>query len=127
LYCVYCGRVAHRCKCDQPESRLNRFLRRAGASYTPAWRDAPYKRGVPPQIKQHERATLRKHYRTWHAALVERYGARCQHCGAEDTLVLDHIVPVARGGKSELSNLQLLCPACNTAKGKLAYDCRPVS
>lgn len=29
---------------------------------------------------------------------------------------IDHIVPLARGGRHELSNLQLLCRRCNTRK-----------
>lgn len=31
---------------------------------------------------------------------------------------LDHIVPTALGGKSELSNLQILCQKCNVGKYK---------
>lgn len=90
----------------------------------PRLRATPYKRGVPPQVKRRERYTLRKHYAAWFTTLTERDGARCQHCGAEDALVLDHVVSIARGGRSELDNLQILCAACNTAKGKLVYDCR---
>lgn len=32
-------------------------------------------------------------------------------------LTLDHIVPVSKGGPSELSNYQCLCSACNAKKG----------
>ena len=44
---------------------------------------------------------------------------RCRECGAtnkETTLEIDHIVPVAKGGTNDLSNLQTLCKACNRAK-----------
>ena len=44
---------------------------------------------------------------------------RCRECGAtnkETTLEIDHIVPVAKGGSNNLSNLQTLCKACNRAK-----------
>lgn len=127
-YCAYCGRVAHRCACGAANSRLRRFLAIIHAPHRPLWRDAPYKRGVPPQVKRHERAIARRHHDAWHTALVACYGAMCQHCRATGVpLVLDHVVPVAKGGKSDLSNLQLLCAACNAAKGKLAYDCRPPS
>jgi hypothetical protein len=45
---------------------------------------------------------------------------RCQHCGwsVEDgaRLEVDHIMPVAKGGGSERSNLQALCADCNLGK-----------
>ena len=39
--------------------------------------------------------------------------------GKEDGVKLhvDHIVPVSRGGKSVMSNLQTLCEDCNCGKG----------
>jgi 5-methylcytosine-specific restriction endonuclease McrA len=49
--------------------------------------------------------------------LLEKFGRRCVYCGA--TLVpfeVEHIVPVARGGTSRISNLALACHACNDAK-----------
>lgn len=44
----------------------------------------------------------------------------CQLCGAgpdETVLHVDHIVPVSRGGLSDLSNLRVLCARCNLGKG----------
>ncbi|MGJ3238068.1 MAG: HNH endonuclease [Anaerolineae bacterium] len=87
----------------------------------------PYKRGVPPQLKRRERYQLRKHYSDWYQALCARDGEQCANCGAKGTdvsLVLDHIISVAKGGQSELDNLQLLCAECNRIKGKLCIDCR---
>lgn len=44
----------------------------------------------------------------------------CRHCGKympdEVGLHIDHIVPVSRGGKTVLSNLQVLCSKCNGNK-----------
>lgn len=55
-------------------------------------------------------------------------GGRCALCGAtkdEVPLEVDHIIPRSRGGKNELSNLQVLCSRCNRAKGnKDATDFR---
>jgi hypothetical protein len=45
---------------------------------------------------------------------------RCALCGAtkENTLLdVDHIIPRSRGGKTEYSNLQVLCAKCNRSKG----------
>jgi ATP adenylyltransferase len=53
---------------------------------------------------------------------------RCALCGAtkdERPLDVDHIIPRSRGGKNELSNLQVLCSKCNRSKGnKDATDFR---
>ena len=46
-----------------------------------------------------------------------RDGHVCVQCGAQPPLELDHIIPVARGGSSELNNLQSLCKPCNRKKG----------
>jgi 5-methylcytosine-specific restriction enzyme A len=40
----------------------------------------------------------------------------CSSCGATDDLSADHIVPKARGGRNVLSNVQVLCRSCNSAK-----------
>lgn len=126
-YCTYCGRVAYRCKCGSPDSNLQQFLARQSeyTAYIPQHRETPYKRGVPPQIKRRERNTMRRIFKTAYADLVANYGEMCLNCGAIDDLVIDHIISIAKGGRSEMANLQLLCPECNRLKGKLCIDCRP--
>jgi len=129
-YCAYCGRVAHRCQCNDDDSRLHQFFARhpkPPQNYYPKWIKQPYKRGVPPQVKRKIRYQLRKHYSTWYANLAEQYGEHCANCGIlpddKQQLVLDHIISVAQGGQSQLDNLQLLCAECNRIKGKLCIDC----
>jgi 5-methylcytosine-specific restriction endonuclease McrA len=58
-------------------------------------------------------AATRKH----RVGVFERDGHRCQICGSTENLVLDHIVPIAKGGGDEPSNLQALCWSCNSRKG----------
>ena len=57
--------------------------------------------------------------------VMKRDGFRCVLCGAtiDDGVKLhvDHIIPVSRGGKTEMSNLRTLCERCNLGKGA-KYD-----
>ena len=53
--------------------------------------------------------------------IMERDNYTCQICGKympdEVGLQIDHIVPVAKGGKTVPSNLRVLCNKCNGRKG----------
>jgi 5-methylcytosine-specific restriction endonuclease McrA len=60
-------------------------------------------------------------------ALVERYGGRCLACGSDGPLTMDHVVPLARGGLHDISNLQPLCRPCNLQKWLSPRDYRGVS
>ena len=47
---------------------------------------------------------------------------RCHYCGRSAPpadLTMDHIVPVARGGRSTKGNVVPCCKACNNAKKQL--------
>lgn len=44
-------------------------------------------------------------------------GATCAACGSPDKLVIDHVIPVSRGGLDVRENLQALCLQCNVEKG----------
>lgn len=58
--------------------------------------------------------------------IKERDDYTCQICGKympdEVGLHIDHIVPVAKGGKTVPSNLQVLCSKCNSSKGAKLVD-----
>ena len=65
-----------------------------------------------------ERAKARELRKTPYYQALFRAGL-CHYCGKkfpEEELTLDHIVPVARGGKSTRGNLVICCRACNQAK-----------
>jgi hypothetical protein len=54
-------------------------------------------------------------------AVIERAQGRCEYCQcradhATETFAVEHIVPLSRGGKTELSNLALACSGCNGHK-----------
>lgn len=46
----------------------------------------------------------------------ERDYYACRYCGARQKLVLDHLVPVSRGGANTLDNLVTACAPCNARK-----------
>jgi hypothetical protein len=46
-----------------------------------------------------------------------RDSGRCVKCGSTVKLEFDHIIPITMGGSNTARNLQLLCEACNRAKG----------
>lgn len=51
------------------------------------------------------------------AVVKSYYGEQCLSCGAKDLLQLDHVVPLAMGGRHDLLNMQPLCQPCNLRKG----------
>ena len=124
MRCGYCGRLSQRCLCQAPGSDLMRFMARGGNSCSPLALNRPYKRGIPPQVKRRERAILRARHAAWYQELARDYGECCANCGSCEALVLDHVLPIAKGGRSRLDNLQMLCAECNRLKGKLFIDCR---
>ncbi len=50
-------------------------------------------------------------------ALFARDGWRCQYCGSDGKLTLDHVVPRSRGGLSVWENVVASCAPCNMRKG----------
>lgn len=49
-------------------------------------------------------------------AIYAKDGHRCRQCGSTQDLEIDHIFPIAKGGKSTYDNLQTLCHRCNAKK-----------
>ena len=76
------------------------------------------KYGIPKEDVDIERKKLSSKLRF---QVFKRDNYTCQICGrsAQDGVQLhcDHIKPVAKGGKTELDNLQTLCQECNLGKG----------
>ncbi len=56
--------------------------------------------------------------------LCAYYDQRCLCCGLQEVLTVDHIVPLSRGGSNDISNIQPLCRACNSAKYDRTIDYR---
>jgi len=54
------------------------------------------------------------------ADLVKVQNGKCGYCAKplKRRFHVDHIIPLSRGGPNIRTNLQLLCPSCNSRKGK---------
>ncbi|HLP84938.1 MAG TPA: HNH endonuclease signature motif containing protein, partial [Phycisphaerales bacterium] len=57
-------------------------------------------------------------------SILQRDDFRCQACGADAAsdrnvrLDVDHVLPIAKGGKTDPANLRTLCARCNNGKGE---------
>lgn len=60
--------------------------------------------------------TSTTHWKQLRAKAKRQLDYRCQHCGSENNLELDHIVNAARGGQDTLDNCQWLCRQCHNRK-----------
>jgi len=74
--------------------------------------------GVDEQLQKKEKAKARKlrNSQWWKR---KRSTGICHYCGKKfppGELTMDHVVPIARGGKSVKINLVPCCKECNTKK-----------
>lgn len=46
-----------------------------------------------------------------------KYRKACFYCLTGESLGIDHIIPLSRGGTNNEENLQILCKRCNARKG----------
>ena len=53
--------------------------------------------------------------------LFDRYGGLCAYCPNVATSI-DHVMPLAKGGKHELANLLPACMPCNMEKHDMTLE-----
>jgi hypothetical protein len=74
-------------------------------------------------VAEQGRSEREKMSRSLRLTILERDNFTCRGCGASPSrgdkvrLHVDHIVPIAKGGKTEPQNLHTLCEDCNLGKG----------
>jgi 5-methylcytosine-specific restriction endonuclease McrA len=56
--------------------------------------------------------------------LCNKYGNVCLCCGKHKKLTTDHVIPISKGGSSNISNIQPLCLSCNSHKHTGTTDFR---
>jgi 5-methylcytosine-specific restriction endonuclease McrA len=54
--------------------------------------------------------------------LFALYEGRCAYCRVNKATTIDHVKPLARGGKHTIGNLLPACVSCNCSKGALPLD-----
>lgn len=56
--------------------------------------------------------------------ILEKYENKCLCCGATERISKDHVVPISKGGRHDVDNIQPLCIYCNARKGDKIIDYR---
>lgn len=47
---------------------------------------------------------------------------KCRYCFTKENLTIDHVVPISRGGKDDISNMACVCRSCNGIKSSVRHD-----
>lgn len=99
-----------------------------GVQYLPPHLEDPARPGwlLRSEARLRRRSWAKSRDRDRMYAEVHAAGAPCALCGVSflggdgpPYRVIDHIVPIARGGTNDRGNLQVLCEPCNGRKGDL--------
>jgi hypothetical protein len=70
--------------------------------------------------KDRIRARVARHRHKMRSPILERDGHKCRYCGRAlglDECVIDHVMPIAQGGREDDDNLVTACTLCNSHKG----------
>lgn len=83
---------------------------------------APIIKAVDEQAERRREVDRRRKQSGWsllRVTVFERDGYECVYCGDDvrSDPQCDHIFPISRGGRNDLSNLATACRPCNSSKG----------
>jgi hypothetical protein len=91
-------------------------------------------RGATESAKHRGTKRLKYYGREFDRVLWDRAGARCEYidektgrrCECKFGLQREHVIPLAKGGTSELSNMQLLCATHNRLRARKIFGDRKI-
>lgn len=97
--------------------------------YVTQWqREHPERRAVHARIRRTKKTLAGgKHTHEQWKELKATYEYTCLCCGRKEPeieLHADHIIPISKGGTSDIGNIQPLCKPCNSSKGIQIIDYR---
>jgi 5-methylcytosine-specific restriction endonuclease McrA len=71
------------------------------------------------EMGHHRRVKMREdRFKISNKELKRLYSQPCFLCGYKGKVTMDHIIPIALGGRHSIGNLMPLCQPCNSSKGK---------
>lgn len=108
-------------KAKRALSRQNELVLSKAPETNSNWNDA----SIPAPVRVNQRNNRYIQASIRHAVFARDKG-KCQNCGSQRQIEIDHFVPFAKGGNSEVGNLRLLCRACNQRHAINAYGLRKI-
>lgn len=95
---------------------IQKSWRDANPNYLAGWRD---KNRESHNEKQNKRRALKAKNGIFLISAKEIkkiYSSACAMCGSEKGIEMDHIIPISKGGRHSIGNVQPLCGGCNRSK-----------
>lgn len=132
-YCKRCGAVLsgnyYRGNRDRVLDRCATYRKKNREKL--AIRGKRYRQENPDKMREHHRnrrARKRDGFgnvsaKEWQN-ILDRFNSKCAKCGDSEDVTMDHVVPLAKGGKHSADNIQPLCRACNLQKFTKTEDYR---
>ena len=124
------SRDGYRSECKQCERTMKQRYRQANRIKRIEY-DKCYRQANPDIARAHRRdRRARKRANGGHISPAEwrsvlaRFNGKCAKCGSPDNIHMDHVVPLAKGGKHSVDNVQPLCATCNLRKHTKIEDYR---
>lgn len=101
--------------------RMAQFERRMERAFQLEKTEAERKRIKRAKKRAQRRAIAGKLSKGLAIKLLKLQKGKCVYCRTDlgESYEMDHVMPLARGGMNEDSNIQLLCRSCNASKGYL--------
>lgn len=119
----YRGNQCRKCRCQYKKDYLKKYPEKKlayGRKYRKKYRE---KIRFQKRIQESRRIALKRTTAdgTITTKAIEdlflKQGGRCKKCSCLlKKYHIDHIIPISKGGKHSIKNIQLLCPMCNMKK-----------